>query len=215
LGKSFLIIALILSFLFLNSNARENPFLPSKVNKEIRKPTNKQNPHIPFISQNINLPSSARVLKEITIKYQNLDGSVSAKTVTVEKGIDWHKPLVIRQEREELSSLSTAKQKKNVTKSKTIKINRFLTVILKNRKIFLKTKDRKIRHFMMTKPNKIIIDFKNPSDIVSKSVNTKVPFIKNITVGNHKGYYRVVFLLDGYYKYKLHKTSNGYSIILN
>jgi len=214
LGKSSLIIALILSFLFLNSNARENPFLPSKINKETKKPTNKENLHHPFLSQTINLPSSARVLKEITIKYQNLDGSVSAKTVTVEKGIDWHKPLIIKQKREELSSLSTAKQKKNVTKSKTIKINRFLTVILKNRKIFLKTKDRKIRHFMMTKPNKIIIDFKNPSDIVSKSVNTKVPFIKNITVGNHKGYYRVVFLLDGYYKYKLHKTSNGYGIIL-
>ena len=212
--KNFFIIGVGLSFLLLNLEARVNPFIPSGIEKEIKKPIDKKVFYTPFISKNINLPSSARVLKEITVKYQNLDGSISTKSAIINRSVDWHKPLVLYQKTEQKIKDSFVKQKKNVTKSKIIKINPFLTVKIKNRKIFLKTKNRKIRHFMMVKPYKIIIDLKNSNDIVSKAIKIKASFIKNIIVGNHNGYYRVVFLLDGYYKYKLRKTSSGYLIIL-
>ncbi len=43
---------------------------------------------------------------------------------------------------------------------------------------------------------------------IPKSIFTKV------RVGNHNGYYRVVVELDGYYRYKLKKQSDGCLITL-
>ncbi len=250
--KKTILFTILSVFLF----ARENPFVPAEIIKKFEEATNETKTYPPFSSKEISLPSSARVLKEIVIKYQNVDGSESLKKISINESIDWHKPLVIAQKEEilfkdsnasetttskeakkgeikevkkeqksaeqksapkpkKLPKASTKKEKSSKISSKTIKINRFLTVKLEGNKIYLFTKNRKIRDFMIAKPYKIVMDFYNLVDIKSKIIRVgKVSFVKKIVVGNHTNYFRVVFELDGNYRYSIKKISNGYLLLL-
>ncbi len=225
--KKALFISLFFSFLF----SRENPFIPADIIKKFEKATNEKESLPSFKSTKITLPSSARVLKEVLVKYQNIDGSESVKKVKIEALIDWHKPLILSQKSEKKSDLNQTslnkkstkkkasskealKNKKTDFKSKEFKINKFLRVKIEGKAIYLFTKNRKLRNFMVAKPYKIIIDFKSLEDVSFKTLKTNLPFVKKIVIGNHIGYFRAVFVLDGNYGYKIRKISGGYLITL-
>ncbi len=224
--KKALFISLFFSLLF----SRENPFIPADIIKKFEKATNEKESLPSFKSTKITFPSSARVLKEVLVKYQNIDGSESVKKVKIEALIDWHKPLILSQKSEKKSDLNqTSLNKKSIKKkisfkkslnkktdfkSKEFKINKFLRVKIEGKAIYLFTKNRKLRNFMVAKPYKIIIDFKSLEDVSFKTLKTNLPFVKKIVIGNHIGYFRAVFVLDGNYGYKIRKISGGYLITL-
>ena len=49
--------------------------------------------------------------------------------------------------------------------------------------------------------------YKDKFPLIFSEINN---VFKKIKVGNHKGYYRVVLELDGFYRYKMQKIKDGY-----
>ena len=73
-----------------------------------------------------------------------------------------------------------------------------------------------IRNFILVKPHRIVCDFKRQTDM--RSYVKKMPkknIFKSIKMGTHKGYYRVVIELDGYYQYKLKTIKEGFIFTLS
>jgi len=70
----------------------------------------------------------------------------------------------------------------------------------------------------MVAPHRIVLDFKTDKEIeIKNSVkekNDECNIFKEIRMGNHDGYYRVVIELDGHYRYNLKKIAEGYLIDL-
>lgn len=186
--KIFLL--LITTFLF----ARLNPFEP------VVKPQNTiiVNPQY-FKEAKVTLPSDARILKKIVFVYQSVSGDVKSKEVVINKHIDFHRPIYVthrpkRFPMEEMNFLN------------------LFTMYVKNKKIFIQTKDTLIRHFFLVKPFRIVLDFRRDADFLTIKKVLKNSFIKQVVVGNHNGYYRVVIYFDAKYMYKITKTQEGVKI---
>lgn len=214
--------------LYVSLYARENPFFPSEGETDIPMSSNVMQNTKPLVRAALTLPSTARVIESFTVTYKNLDGSIEQKKVNLNNSIDWHLPLFLSQ-----SYNSSPSQKIDVkTKNKNNNINKkdihssnikttntfekletlkFISLYVGKREFKLVTKDKMIRDFLITKPHRIVCDFKRDIDMrsyVKKLKNYQI--IKEFRVGNHKGYYRVVVELDGYYKYKIKKIKDGY-----
>ena len=176
--------------------ARINPFEPvvKPQNTIIISPTY-------FEKTKITLPSDARVLKKIVFVYQSVSGDVKQKEVQINKHIDFHKPIYI------------SHSPQNFPMEELHFLNLF-TMYIKNKKIFIQTKDKPLRHFFLVKPFRIVLDFKKNADFLTIKKNLKNSFVKKVIVGNHNGYYRVVIYFDAKYMYKLTKTSEGIKIEL-
>jgi hypothetical protein len=207
--------------LFVSLTARENPFFPSEGEVDIPMSTNIADDIKPLKRTAITLPSTARVIEGFTVTYKNLDGSVEEKHVALNNTVDWHLPLILSQsynnndsQIESTKKTNTFKKQKNGSFAKLDSL-RFITLYASNREFKLVTKDSLMRDFLLTKPHRIVCDFKRDIDIrsyVKKMKESQI--IKEFRIGNHKGYYRVVLELDGYYRYKVTKTKEGYIIKL-
>jgi len=183
--------------------ARENPFEEKILQKDGPAVIKKRN--VKHFSQDtVKPPEGARILKDITVEYQNLDGSITKQKLNVNKHLDWNAPIQISQKK--------AKKQKNI--KKTIKSTKFLSVIVEPNRIFLETDDSYIRDFFIIKPFRIVIDFDRTASFNSKTYNPKVAPFKTIAVGNHKTYYRVVLTIDGRYAYDTKIYDNGVLIEL-
>jgi len=79
-----------------------------------------------------------------------------------------------------------------------------------NKELKIVTKDEIIRDFLLVKPHRIVLDFKRDIDIRSYEKDILKSSFTKVKIGNHKGYYRVVIELDGYYRYRLKKIKEGY-----
>jgi len=206
-----------LSFLLLQ--ARENPFFPIDLAQDIPLTSNQVNT-LPMLKRaTLTLPSTARTIQSVTVEYKNLDGSIAHKKVLVRNAIDWHLPIFISQNYNESNDKAVArkkviKQTKKVNYKKIASL-KFISFYAKQKKLKILTKDKILRNFLLVKPQRIVCDFKRETDIGSfiKSISEKSLFTK-IRVGTHKGYYRVVIELDGYYSYKLEHIPGGYMIKL-
>ena len=185
-----LLFLFICTFLF----ARINPFEP------VVKPQNTIiiNPKY-FKNAKITLPSDARILKKIVFVYQSVSGDIRQKEVQINKHIDFHKPIYI----------SHTPQKFPMEELNFLNL---FTMYVKNKKIFIRTKDKLLRHFFLVKPFRIVLDFKKDADFLTIKKILKNSFIKKVKVGNHNGYYRVVIYFDTKYMYKLTKTAEGVKI---
>jgi len=206
---------LTLSIILLASlYARENPFFTEKGEKDIILSSNKNNSKSPLKRATITLPSEARILKKVTIEYKNLDGSIDKKSITLENSVDWHLPIFISQNYSESKSHSFVKQKKikNYKKAITTKYAKFY-ISDKNLKII--TKDTMIRHFQLTNPSRIVMDFKRDSTMKSYATKKLNSCFSQIRIGNHDGYYRIVLELDGLYTYDIQNIKNGCLVTLN
>jgi len=186
--KYFVFIILCFTFLF----GRINPFEPVifPTNKNIVKPKY-------FTKAIVYLPSDARILKKIVFIYQSVSSDVKKKIVKIDKNIDFHSPIVITH------------------KPKNFGIKKFyfgrFVLYIKNKKAFIKTKDKLIRSFFLIAPFRLVLDFRANNDFptIRKKINT---FIKKVVVGSHSGFYRVVIYLDSNYKYKITKMDEGIEI---
>lgn len=210
-------IFLLIISLFFTLSARENPFFP--INTETDIPlTNNQLKNAPALKRaTIKLPSSARTIQGITVKYKNLDGTIAEKTIELDNSIDWHLPLFISQNYEinefkPKKEIAKTKKKKTFKKVLALKFIKFY-VVEKEMKII--TKDTMIRNFMLVKPHRIVCDFKRDTDLGSIVKNiSKVEGFKKISIGTHKGYFRAVITLDGHYQYKITDLKDGYKLTL-
>jgi hypothetical protein len=188
-----LFFILLSVFLF----ARINPFEPvMNPNEKIR--------HVKkdyFKSTKIYLPNDARVLKKVIFVYQSLNSDILKKEVLINKNIDFHAPIVITHNPENFEI-------------KEIRFNSLFTLFIKNKKIFIKTKDKLIRKMFLIKPFRIVLDFKKDTDFLTIKRIIKNSILKKVIVGNHNGYYRVVLYFDANYKYKIARMDEGVKIEL-
>ena len=201
-------IFLLLFLSLLSVEARENPFFPPEGEVDMPLSVN-QTENLPPLKQvTLSLPSTARVIKGVTVTYQNLDGSMSKKTIDLANAIDWHLPLFISQ------NYGTSQESVKPRKKEFHKIFSLSYISLYEAKKELKilTSDAMIRNFLLTKPHRIVCDFARDIDIraYEKKVKDAKSVITKVRIGNHDGYYRLVIELDGYYLYKMQKIEGGY-----
>jgi hypothetical protein len=182
----FLLVMVVLSF------GRDNPFVPIVVNQNSNLIKQKY-----FTQKTISLPSDARVLKSVSLKYQTLTGAIKEIQFPINQAVDWHNPIIIK-----------SKQKQVV--SKKIKVG-FLNFYIKKQIILIETTDKIERKFLLVEPFRYVIDFKADKNFLtySKVIDS---FVKKVVVGNHQGFYRVVLYLDGKYKTEIKKDKKGYLI---
>jgi hypothetical protein len=210
---------LIAIFLLLSTlGARENPFFPSDGEKEIPYTAN-ENKALPNLKRaTITLPSKARILESVTVKYKNLDGSIESKTLDVENTIDWHLPLFISQsyyaenEKTLIKDKETAKKPKESKKGEAyekVASIQFADFYTSGKSFKITTKDKLIRNFLLAQPHRIVLDFQRDATIKAYTKVNPNNIFSKIRVGNHSGYYRVVIELDGYYRYTLEELSEG------
>jgi hypothetical protein len=204
-----LVKVLFLALLLLTSlTARENPFFPSSGEKDIPLTSNIDTELTPLKRATITLPSTARVIEGVTIKYKSLDGSRHSETIELDNSVDWHLPIFISQsytnEEQKVTTpkIKVAKAKKAPKKQssyKKIAGIKLISFYSKDKKLKVITKDTIIRNFLLVKPHRIVCDFKKDTNIKSyvKNIEKNSLFTK-IRVGNHYGYYRVVIELDGH-----------------
>jgi len=89
---------------------------------------------------------------------------------------------------------------------------RFAKFEVKDKTMKIVTKDKQARHFMLIRPNRIVIDFKRQIGFSTKRFDiSKTPF-KELKIGKHNDFYRVVIALDDDYRYKLKRVADGYEI---
>ncbi len=197
---------ILLSFLIVTSllTARENPFFPSEGMKDLPISSNVVSKRPPLERAAITLPDNARILKKVTLKYQNLDGSLESKSITLDHRVDWHIPVFISQSYG--NSGSSKPHKHSNTARTTYKpITPFIRYRIQDNMMELQSNDTVIRNFILVNPHRIVIDFKRSSSEKTKMIPlTQAPFAK-IKYGNHGTYYRVVIVLDGKYRYSLLK----------
>jgi hypothetical protein len=167
----------------------------------------------------LTLPSTARTIQSVTVAYKNLDGSIVQKKVMIKNRVDWHLPIFISQN----YNIANVGMNSDAQKSKTrrkigykkIASLDFITFFGDKKRVKILTKDKLLRNFLLVKPQRIVCDFKRDTDIGSFIKKAyKGSLFTKIKVGTHKGYYRVVIELDGYYAYKLSHIPGGYMITL-
>ena len=186
---------------------RDNPFFPADPNEKQNQTTNKVEVLKPFSKQEITLPNSARAVKKIIIRYQNLDGSISDEELPLNNSIDWHEPFVITQKTIAEKKVSQNKEKRKVINTKFISFEPF------KKSIKLHTQDKILRNFMLTSPHRVVMDFARDTSFKPKTFKLNMPPFKQIRMGNHDKYYRVVIELDGQYRYKLQMSGKDYTIV--
>jgi len=197
-------VFLSLLLILISLNARENPFFPSSGEADITYTSNQEIKTEALKRATITLPSSARIIESVTVKYKNLDGSLEQKSVVLGNSVDWHLPLFISQN----YGGSNGEPKK--IKYKKIVGLKFISLYESKNRLKIVTKDKMLRNFLLTKPHRIVCDFKRDISIRSYEKSIKNSIVKRVKLGNHKAYYRVVIELDGYYRYKLKKDVKGY-----
>jgi len=202
---------LLVAFVCMTLSARENPFMPAKSENFIS--SNQMVVQKPLRRATMKLPSDARVLQSVTVKYKKLDGSVATQTIELQNSIDWHLPLFISQSYlKEESSLVEEEQK--LYKKRKIAQIRYATFYSYNKTLKVVTKDKLLRSFTLVNPHRVVLDFSRVSHLKSYTATPKESIFTKIRIGNHKDYYRVVVELDGYYKVKTEKIDDGYIVKL-
>ena len=202
-------ISLFLILFFLSLNARENPFFPVDGMQELSYTSNNIDKVDSLNRVAISFPNTARRIKKITIEYQNLDGAIEKKTIELNHEIDWHIPVFISQ-----TYANSSKDKSHTPLGKKLFSYsvKFTTFTFFDKKIHIKTKDTMIRDFMLTDPQRIVIDFKRESNFLTMSKEINKSIFKSVVIGNHSGYYRCVFTLDGKYRYSLQENKESLKI---
>jgi hypothetical protein len=200
--------------------ARENPFFPSKGEQDLPYTSNVIRDVSPLKSASVTLPSTARVVKKVTVTYENLDASLETKDIELNHSIDWHLPIFISQSYKQEIKIDPKSQEKIVKKKKEKTVYKKVASVehakffASGKSLKIITADKLLRNFLLGQPHRIVMDFQKESSLKSYVKNIEdSPFMK-IRVGNHSGYYRVVIELDGYYRYSLKKQADGCLITL-
>ena len=97
---------------------------------------------------------------------------------------------------------------------KEVKFLGFVSFLAHEKELNIITKAKNLKHFAYEK-NKIVLDFaKPPRSFKTKSLKLENETFKNVIIGWHESYFRVVLELDKMHKYKLETAENGYVLKL-
>ena len=97
---------------------------------------------------------------------------------------------------------------------KEVKFLGFVSFLTHEKELNIITKAKNLKHFAYEK-NKIVLDFaKPPRSFKTKSLKLENETFKNVIIGWHDSYFRVVLELDKMHKYKLEAVENGYVLKL-
>jgi hypothetical protein len=195
----------MLSYMLL---ARENPFFSTTESASMPISSNKVTHQPPLTSMTYNFPDQARVLKEATFTFQNVDGSLETRKLQIDQSIDWHNPLV-------LSQYGSEKKTATVTApigQSTSTDSGFIQFQTSGNHISLITKDSILRSFSLSDPSSMIVDFAHTAAFTpyEKTLGTS-PFTK-VKVTNHGKFARAIITLDGRYTCTVTKTAQGASV---
>ncbi|MCH4599845.1 AMIN domain-containing protein [Helicobacter pylori] len=195
--KKMIGLVVVLSVLL----ARDNPFESEINSKNLQGGFNGIYDSY-FKEIHVDLPTSARILKQITLTYQDVDGSIHSKVVGIDKSIDWHYPLKLSQHTLNQDAFE-----------KRYQIQDF-DFLMTNNTMILRSPYKILRSFVLVNPYRIVLDTqKGPLDIYqNRDLNQK--FFSHIKVGTHKDYYRITLILDGKYRYLLEEKNGAYELKL-
>lgn len=194
--RSLFLSLILLAPLF----ARENPFFAADPYKSQKVTSNIPDTKPNMSSINYTLPDQARILKEVTFTIQNLDGSIENRRVAIDQTIDWHRPITVSQ-----AKGSTSEKLTRNSSSSGADFG-FIHFMAEGKRLSIKTSEPLVRHFVLSDPNRIVLDFKR--DAIFKSVQKNlgsVPYL-NVSLENHGKFARATITLDGRYGYSLDKT---------
>ena len=97
---------------------------------------------------------------------------------------------------------------------KEVKFLGFISFLAHEKELNIITKAKNLKHFAYDK-NKIVLDFaKPPRSFKTRNLKLKNEIFKNVIIGWHDKYFRVVLELDKMHKYKLETAENGYVLKL-
>ena len=97
---------------------------------------------------------------------------------------------------------------------KEVKFLGFVSFLTHEKELNIITKAKNLKHFAYEK-NKIVLDFaKPPRSFKTKNLKLENEIFKNVIIGWHDKYFRVVLELDKMHKYKLETAENGYVLKL-
>ena len=97
---------------------------------------------------------------------------------------------------------------------KEIKFLGFVSFLTHEKELNIVTKAKNLKHFAYEK-NKIVLDFaKPPRSFKTRNLKLENETFKNVIIGWHDKYFRVVLELDKMHKYKLETAENGYVLKL-
>ena len=97
---------------------------------------------------------------------------------------------------------------------KEIKFLGFVSFLTHEKELNIVTKAKNLKHFAYEK-NKIVLDFaKPPRSFKTRNLKLENETFKNVIIGWHDNYFRVVLELDKMHKYKLETAENGYVLKL-
>ena len=93
---------------------------------------------------------------------------------------------------------------------KEVKFLGFVSFLTHEKELNIITKAKNLKHFAYEK-NKIVLDFaKPPRSFKTRNLKLENETFKNVIIGWHDKYFRVVVELDKIHKYKLETAENGY-----
>ena len=97
---------------------------------------------------------------------------------------------------------------------KEVKFLGFVSFLAHGKELNIITKAKNLKHFAYEK-NKIVLDFaKPPRSFKTRNLKLENETFKNVIIGWHDSYFRVVLELDKMHKYKLETSENGYILKL-
>ena len=97
---------------------------------------------------------------------------------------------------------------------KEVKFLGFISFLAHEKELNIITKAKNLKHFAYEK-NKIVLDFaKPPRSFKTRNLKLENETFKNVIIGWHDKYFRVVLELDKMHKYKLEVAENGYVLKL-
>ena len=97
---------------------------------------------------------------------------------------------------------------------KEVKFLGFVSFLTHEKELNIITKAKNLKHFAYEK-NKIVLDFaKPPRSFKTRNLKLENETFKNVIIGWHDKYFRVVLELDKMHKYKLEAAENGYVLKL-
>jgi hypothetical protein len=205
MNKVFLLSAILSCALI----ARENPFFSTAESASMPLSSNQVPHQPPLTSITYNFPDQARILKEATFTFQNVDGSLETRKLQIDQSIDWHKALVLTQySGEKSAAIATAGSGQSRSAD-----NGFIQFATSSNRILLTTKDPILRSFSLSDPSSIIVDFSHTATFspFEKTLESS-PFVK-VKVTNHGKFARAIISLDGHYTCTVSKTAQGAAIV--
>lgn len=104
--------------------------------------------------------------------------------------------------------------KETKSSEKEVKFLGFVSFLAHEKELNIITKAKNLKHFAYEK-NKIVLDFaKPPRSFKTRNLKLENETFKNVIIGWHDNYFRVVLELDKMHKYKLETAENGYVLKL-